>query len=661
MKINIAGWSSEGLRCPDVEIDVRDASGEPYPVTLLQMPNGTGKTTTLELLKATLSGEGGEWDDAKVREFRRKDATNSNGSFKVKLLVDEQPVTFELELDFENGRVRCLTTRPGSGGVVRGWKPPQAIRRFVDASFLNLFIFNGELANELFQGDKTRADDAIDALCQLYLIEEANAFVEANWQKVVSNATGPKSDSSLATLRKRVEELKARRVKVRRMRVLAVTEMAEAKKASEDLEAKIKAKTTGKEKDKAAHAAAKVDEATANGEVVQAREQLLLALRNPLSFGPAIGERLTEWKDHLDVLKLPEPTSAAFFTDLLRQTECICGTTMTDAMRTQIENQSKRVLSSSENGAMNIIKDAIDDIHRGEGPKIFHETIVKRLQGLSEARRKQLEASQNVRLLWQKIIGAGGPEVEQWEKDQEGHDAKYAQAEEELIRSIDAPALSSKEDGLIFSIARLDREIDDNEKKISDATDTVETRQKKTIIDRIVRRAEEIARRAIKTELLSACNERLKVILADDPVQLESIDGHLRLEGQSKASEAQTLSVGYTFLMTLLERGDNRFPLMVDSPVGKMDGTTRRAVGRLVPSLCGQFLTFVINTEKPYFVPALEKAAHRLQYLTFFRKTPGTERLMGGLPSSATTQTNDGVLVSDLAYFNSFDIEEEDD
>lgn len=660
MKINIAGWSSEGLRCPDVDIDLRESGGAPFPVALLQMPNGTGKTTTLELLKATMSGEGAEWDDAKVREFRRKDATNPTGRFKVKLLVEDQPVTFELELDFENGRANCLTTRPGSGGLQRGWKPPASIRKFVEPSFLNLFIFNGELANELFQDDKTRADDAIAALCQLYLVELVNDFVEENWQKVVNRATGPKSDASLATLRKRVEELKARRVKLRRMREAKVAEMAAAKKASEELENKIKAKTNGQEKDKAAHANAKVDEATANGEVAQARDQLLLALRNPLSFGVAIGERLTDWKNHLDELKLPEATSAAFFTDLLRRTECICGTTMNDAMRTQIENESRRVLSSSESGALNVIKSSIDSFSQGEGIKSFHETLERRMQDLSEARRKQLEAAQTVRHLWRKIVEAGGAEVQEWEKEQEKQDASYAECEA-LIQSIDAPALSAKAQDPIFSLARLDREIEEAEKKISDATGTVETRQKKTVIDRIVNRAEEIARRTIKTELLAACNKRLEVILADDPVQLESIEGSLRLKGQSKASEAQTLSVGYTFLMTLLERGDNRFPLMVDSPVGKMDGTTRRAVGSLVPSLCSQFVTFVINTEKAFFVPALEKAADRLLYLTFFRKTPGTKRLMAALPVKETVQTEDGVLVTDHAYFDTFDIEKESD
>ena len=56
MRIEVAGWCGEGLRCPDTAVElVRD--GRVPQVSLIQMPNGTGKTTTLELLKATLSAE----------------------------------------------------------------------------------------------------------------------------------------------------------------------------------------------------------------------------------------------------------------------------------------------------------------------------------------------------------------------------------------------------------------------------------------------------------------------------------------------------------------------------------------------------------------------------------------------------------------------------
>ena len=51
MKIELLGWSSRGLRCPDIDVELTQ-HGKVLPVSLIQMPNGTGKTTTLELLMA---------------------------------------------------------------------------------------------------------------------------------------------------------------------------------------------------------------------------------------------------------------------------------------------------------------------------------------------------------------------------------------------------------------------------------------------------------------------------------------------------------------------------------------------------------------------------------------------------------------------------------
>ena len=43
MKLSIAGWETENLRCPDMEVNLVNSSGNIPPVSLIQMPNGTGK------------------------------------------------------------------------------------------------------------------------------------------------------------------------------------------------------------------------------------------------------------------------------------------------------------------------------------------------------------------------------------------------------------------------------------------------------------------------------------------------------------------------------------------------------------------------------------------------------------------------------------------
>ena len=109
MRIEIAGWESEGLRCPDVTVDLRRNGNVPR-VALIQMPNGTGKTTTLQLLNATLSESAKDWSSDKVRTFRRPDDASPHGRFKATLLVDDKPLSIELTLNYETGKASYRST-----------------------------------------------------------------------------------------------------------------------------------------------------------------------------------------------------------------------------------------------------------------------------------------------------------------------------------------------------------------------------------------------------------------------------------------------------------------------------------------------------------------------------------------------------------------------
>ncbi len=73
MKIEIIGWKTKGLRCPDMDINLLFGVNQAH-VSLIQMPNGTAKTTTLSLIRAAMSGE-------KVRSFCMVNKFNSRGTF----------------------------------------------------------------------------------------------------------------------------------------------------------------------------------------------------------------------------------------------------------------------------------------------------------------------------------------------------------------------------------------------------------------------------------------------------------------------------------------------------------------------------------------------------------------------------------------------------
>ena len=100
--MRILGWKAEGLRCPDHIIRCADSDDNPYPISLIQMPNGTGKTTTLELLRAALSGVAFNpgWDPDTISKFQKRNSEEPNGFFEVQLLLNDRRVTIMMEFDF---------------------------------------------------------------------------------------------------------------------------------------------------------------------------------------------------------------------------------------------------------------------------------------------------------------------------------------------------------------------------------------------------------------------------------------------------------------------------------------------------------------------------------------------------------------------------------
>lgn len=655
MRIDLAGWSSRGLRTPDIDINLLDADGNPAKVALIQMPNGTGKTTTLELIKATLSNEAANWTPEQVRRLRRRLDTRAEGEFIVKLFVNGRPLTFELTLDFENGIARYRTTTVGSGGIVSGWSPSPEVHQFLSPEFLRLFIFDGEFADELFDPTKAEADRAIDALCQLYLLGQVSEFAEDEWE-ARSKASGPKTDSGLQRYLNEQTTLTKRRDEIQKMEAHATREIAIHAKEITELETKINQRLATMKSTQAEHATALQALADTERDLLAATSAAMTAVRMPLALNSAFGNSLVELKENLDLLRLPENTSAQFFEELINEPECICGRDMTEGARHEIITRSKRYLDADESGTINALKSDIDKFASSMGDEPLDEKLAAQLRALGTAQRARHKAEQLVRTLKQKLIDEGDEQLKAWEAWLEDHQAKY----DDYRGVIDAIASEGNpDDKPIFSLKLLERKLRDVSAKIAEITETVSLRKQTDILKDILARTATLARTQIKDELVAEANQRIKGILINDPLEIAKIDRSLRLADQEGASVGQTLSVGYTFLMSVLNRGNNNFPLVVDSPANPIDGDVRENIAGLIPTLCTQFVGFTINTERPGFVVPLEKAAGSVKFLTMFRKTDGTARLLPGLPKEGVVQTDSAVLVEDRDYFMSFGLKDE--
>lgn len=655
MKLAMLGWESQGLRCPDMRIDLTQ-SGKVPKVSLVQMPNGTGKTTTLALIMAALNGSAADWPSAKIRQYRRAGETNDRGRFILRLLVDEEPLTFELSFDFLEDSITYGTTAPSKGGFKQGWNPPTEIRRFLNDRFVNLFIFDGELAQNLLDSSQTKASQAIDTLCQLEHLSKISEAAKANWLNE-TRFQGAKTPTGLANWTARERKISARLDEVKALRGKLVKDREgierELKELTQQLAQHLKydQQVTAKKK-KLEDEQAELDSSF----TVLARELLLLA-RQPQYLSPFFAGGLATLKDQFDRVKLPESTSKQFFNELAEEAYCICGRTIGDIERQAILEHGSHYLANELYAFINVLKgdikqNVIDTEQQGSG------RISAVLGQLRDVRRALGEINTELAEIESASITEAGGVAPELSDRRDFLTAKLKENAEE-IEALDEPTDPNVSE-TSWSIKALQIELDRITSKIAEITNTMDLKEKIDTIVQVAESTKEIARNRLRAAIRNDCNSRLQGILSD-PIQIDKIGQSLQLKNQDGASVGQTLAVGYTFLSTLLNRGAHKFPLVVDSPAGPLDDHVRNQIGRMIPELCDQFVAFTISTEREHFLPALEAAAKdSIVYITAFRPVGNQEQLVAGLPSHAE-KSDDGVVVTGRDYFVDFIVPQESD
>lgn len=656
MKIELIGWRSEGLRCPDMKIDLM-LDANPAHISLIQMPNGTAKTTTLTLIRAAMNGEASKWNSEKVMSFRRVGESHSEGIFILHLKIDERPLTFELTFDFDEGQVDYSTTSPSLGGKTPGHEPPVNVNRFFDSRFVRLFIFDGELAKDLLDPSKTEASQAIDALFQLYLLEDIKKISEDNWDQATKNKA--RAEKGLTQQRNRVKELQDRinyikkiyQDKQKKLSNLKLSieehtdKINEHKSIDNDLREQLKEKQQ--------------DEINARNQVEMSVAEVMNQIRQPQSLHQSFTNSLIELKSKLDKAKLPEKASRQFFIEILEEKDCICGRELNEETRQAIRERAELYLSDNTAAFFNGLKEDIRN-NLFSGDEDAEINLSNNLEQLQKNIILRDETITYCRALDQKLIEQGNDEVKLFNELLEKDKEEKIKIEEEIKRIERSKHYSDnpKSPQTTWCLEALKNWLEDEEQKLAEISGTVELRKRKEIFQKIIEKSLEKASQNLRLSIKEDCNEYLEIILHRDPIQIGKIDHSLHLKGQGRGSEDQTLSVGYTFLTTLLERGQNQFPLVVDSPANSIDANIRREIGKLIPQLCHQFIAFTILTEREGFTDTLDQHSKNTKFFTVFRDTSGTKKLIKTLPKQGITETDNCVIVEGKDYFDKFDLTE---
>jgi len=650
MRLQVLGWQSIGLRCADSKIDLE--SGGVKKLNLIQMPNGTGKTTTLGLIQAAMTGDANTWSPKKIQTYKSKNKDNEQGRFILHLQIDDNRLSFDLTIDFEQNEVTYRTSSSRIGGAVEGWKPPSEYRRFLVKSFVGLFIFDGELSKKLLDENETQAEKAIDALCQLYLLDEVKSKLDAYWEKAVDKADA-KTTKGLQMWQGKLSKLSTRKDFLNNTKTESEKKNITLKNNIQELSDSIVerlAKEGGKLEEMEE---AKINAANAENQVEKDAETLMRDLRQPHLVDALFAENLKTLKDSMVELQIPRETSKQFFVEVSKSPSCICGEPMNEERKVRILERSEKYLGSDITGELNALKTDIEN--NTSNINATNNSVSSSAIALQDSIDASLQAETDIATLQHTLTKGMDEGIKE---DNITLDALKLEKQglSDLLEALneDDNGLDSVESLSIASIKRQHKKAKD---KVSEISDNVALSNQIEIVKSILSKATIDSRSKITAQIVDECNELLEEIMKLNPVTIRNINKSLQLEGQDGASTGQTLAVGYCFLSTLLNRGENKFPFVVDSPANPLDDVVRAEIATMIPKLCDQMIAFVIPPERPDFIPPLVQASDNdVRYITTFRINKGSQNLLDSLPDDKklVEKTDDGVLVYGEEYFNRF-------
>ena len=662
--MQILGWKSSGLRCPDHELDCCEQDGNPSAVTLVQMPNGTGKTTTLELLRATLSGAARDnaWPRERVMEFRKVHDPQPEGAFELRLMLDDHRVTIALEFDFFAARAHYRTTR--GDGQVHGFDPPTNFRRLMDPSFVRFYVFDGELADNILDRNQTDAQTAVESLFQVHLLTSIESKISSYWDEKTRTVTArdragfTRRTNNLQKWKSRLAELKHRRANLQQ-HLDSVADNLQRQQERYDSE-------IGKEE----HRQARVQSAQAalaklESRLVHETQGVLDFMRDPYRVSEQFAHALYELKGGLDRVKLPESAAREFFEELADEEHCVCGRPIDGHTRDAIRARATQYLGTDDVSLLNNLKAAIEDCV-GASQTQPSASLSSELKELAASARSRMSAQNDLDELRHEAeqsdpaVGKAKDEIDRLNYAAESLKVELSRLDEkgdlgglERIGTLDPVTISS--------IEKIAEGVSVLEQHVAEITRTLVLRQKRDVLQRIVSSAHARARRHILAAITSDVNERIAGLMPENAIRVREIDRSVVLEHQSTGSAGENLAVCYAFLATLFHRGvEHQLPFIVDSPANSIDNHIRPRIGELVPRLTGQFIAFVISSERPHFVPVIKRAVEgSVKYVTLFRKGRNTPDALSGV-SGSCFETSDGIQVVDEEFFSKFQIAQEE-
>jgi DNA sulfur modification protein DndD len=636
-------------------------------ICLVQMPNGTGKSTIIELISACLTGE--KLSHERVRALQEIDGVNEKGAFELRLLVSDPeanggaPLDIHMDLDFTTETCEYRTLKNIQSGLEFGWAPPDALRPFLNSRCVDVFVFKGDRVLNLLDSARNDAEASIKAFFGFSAVEDLLVAIDQDFAnrnigngKTDNTVTRRRNDlqkwnNHLVSLRSELETLRARR--------------READNGLSDKRDRYTEIVSRHKRFEAEIARLTEEISSAKAELSISSSRALGALRNPIFVQNAIGELLSRLKSNLDTLKLPG-TSVEFFRELTQQENCVCDRPMVETARQAVLANASGYLSDDHVIIVNGIKKDVETFSIRAGGQRQDDLFVALENSAIDLRRKEQELVRVNSQLLEESTDEERNAIQDLERALHDVGEIDARITELTVESDVSVSVAMKgEPDFCRNIRLVEKVVNEKERALAESQDTVREFNAKETLKRILVESAKNALDELGKRLAVSSNKTLEGILpAGTPLKILSVKKNITLgytsgsqeRTQTQASGGQNVAVAYSFSMAVLEKSGALFPLVVDHPVTALQESARREMAASLSRLCHQFVGFVIDTEKPGFLEALHASGVPLKFFTIYRNIEGNLPYEKMLPADRTkvTVTRNATLCTDADFFVNF-------
>jgi len=617
MDLKITGIRYENIReFKEVELEFTNGSpGNPHHISLVQMPNGTGKTTTMNLIRILLLGQ--KMDQEQVRSFQPSDFDAIEGAFELDFVSSGDPFTLRLELDYEVGdhSYRHIKPQEVGGGEMAGHFLPNELNNIITEDFVDLFVFNGELTEDFIETGSDEAENALKIVNFLNRLENQKNQIEQVVQDRQEDASVTTEQgyhniqTRLETTEEKLDDLQDKRDRLEDEKEEHQEEIDELEDRRQGILAENEEQL---EKDKRLEG----DIQNLKNELQNKTQELLETMRKPSRLDENLNDDMEKLLQNMNIMKLPKSTSQEFFTELSESSTCICGRDIHEEHEHEILDNADKYLSEQDIGVLNSLKDNLRNIPDYESLEDTFDELESKHDDLKQAEEKRARLDLDDPNLNEKLDNI----IEKIEEEERERDDKKG----ELRRLTSNDKNEQQELGLDWknNIPLCKRKREQREEELRQASGTVNFGKKADILEDIFDDFIDKCLKSLKDKQIKETNEKLERILGLSKVQVEDIDHSIKIEGRDDISEGQSLSIAYAYLSTLFEDSALDVPFVIDSPAVSIDYEKRAEVAPIISDLFDQLVIFVISPERRSFVDELESSD--IQYCTIHKiDTPG--------------------------------------